>query len=89
MAVDAIIRVSFQTSVKAHQAVNKALVGHPQNASGSGPFSRVNTAVFSCNNAADDAVDAALRRMLVALAEYQQKVDFLSVTLTRCHAGRQ
>jgi hypothetical protein len=83
MAVDAIVRVSFQTNVPANQAANTALVGHAQNAQGPGPFTRVGTAAYSCNAGADADVMAALAALGQALAAHAATVDFVSVSLVR------
>jgi hypothetical protein len=41
MSVDSIVRVSFQSGVKATQAANRALVGHADKDAGRDPFRRV------------------------------------------------
>ena len=83
MAIDAIIRVSFQSSTQANQAANNALVGHTQNSTGSGPFERVGTAVYSCVNANDAAVAQALADLGSALVTYNTNIDFVAITLIR------
>ena len=64
MAIDAIVRASFQTHVKGNQAVNKALVGHTQDPTGTGPFERVNTQVFVASARPDADVHAALASLM-------------------------
>ena len=83
MAVDAIVRVSFQTNIPANQAANYALVGHTQNTNGPGPFVRVGTAAFSCNAGSDADVMNALAALGQALAAHSATVDFVSVSLVR------
>jgi hypothetical protein len=89
MPIDAIVRVSFQRGidekdrVQAHQAVGLALVGHSQNATGSRPFTRVNTAVYSTQRNADNDVEQALQDFVVALGKNRDIIDYVSVTLTR------
>ena len=83
MAVDAIIRVSFQSDPQANQDVNEALVGHKQEATGQRPFERVNTAVYSCVGAADQSVEDALKAFVRAIGWHRHSLDFLSVTLTK------
>ena len=83
MAIDAIIRVSFQTSPEANKAANSALVGHQSNSHGPGPFERVNTAVYSCRGESDNVVHDALRDFVVALGTHREVLDFVSVTATK------
>lgn len=83
MPFDAIIKVSFNSDVRANQAVNKALVGHPQNTSGPGPFSRVGTAAYSCRDASDSDVALALVELSNALLNSHQVLDSVSVQLVR------
>jgi len=83
MAVDAIVRVSFQSNVQANQAANMALVGHVQNSRGVGPFVRVGTAVFSCSNAAELPVATSLATLGEALRTYAESIDFVSITMAR------
>lgn len=83
MAVDAIVRVSFESDVSANQAANKALVGHPQDAKGPGPFERVGTALFQCTLAPDHAVGSALADFGAALRQFSTKVDFVSISMLR------
>lgn len=83
MAVDSIVRVSFQTNVAANQAVNSALVGHPQNATGTGPFTRVGTAAFSVNGGNDAAVGSALAMLGAAISTHSADLDFLSISLVK------
>lgn len=83
MAIDAIVRVSFQTHVPANQAANRALVGDPQAATGTGPFERVGTAAYACTNQPDRAVGNAIADLGSALQQFADKVDFVSVTLVR------
>jgi hypothetical protein len=83
MPVSAIVRVSFQSSVQANQATNSALVGHPQDATGTGPFARVGTAVYTVNLGNEAAVGQALADLGQAVAAHSQTLDFLSVSLVR------
>jgi hypothetical protein len=83
MAVDAIVRISFQSNVYANQATNQALVGHAQNASGSGPFTRVGTAAYSVNGGADVAVGRALAELGQTLSTFATDLDFAAITLVR------
>ena len=83
MPIDAIVRVSFQTSVTANQAANTALVGHAKNATGSGPFSRIGTAVYSCSNAGELPVALALAALGQTLSTHATSIDFVSITMAR------
>ena len=83
MAIDAIIRVSFNTKVHANRAANQALVGHPQAAKATGPFERTGTAVYQCEGADDAAVGAALARLGQQLNAFADKIDFVSISLVR------
>lgn len=81
MAVDSIVRVSFQTNPSANQAVNQALVGHAQDPTGSGPFTRVGTAAYTCRGGAEVAVMSALDQLGRALSKFAVDVDFVSITV--------
>lgn len=83
MSIDAIVRVSFQTNPSANQAANQALVGHAQNAQGTGPFERVNTAVYSAHSKPDADVLQALSTLMTVISQPNVALDFLSVSLTR------
>ncbi len=83
MAVDAIVRVSFQSNVLANQAANNAMVGHAQAATGGGPFERVGTAAYSCSNADELQVAQALAQLGQALVMHAPDIDFVGVTLVR------
>ena len=82
MALDAIVRASFQTHVTGNQAVNRALVGQHQDATGPGPFERVNTQVFVASAKPDAAVHAALASLMTPINTHSAKLDYLSVTVT-------
>ena len=86
MAFDAIIRVSFQSSPAANQAANQALVGHAQDAEGTGPFRRIGTALYSMNAGRDEDVATALAALGTALSEHASELDFVSVSLARVPA---
>ena len=83
MSIDAIIRVSFESSVYAIQAVNRALVGHSQNPTDGGPFEKVGTAVYMCTGASEQDVGASLAQLGTALQQYASTVDFVSISLVR------
>ena len=83
MAIDAIVRVSFQSATRANQAANSALVGHLQNATGTGPFRRINTAVYQCSGAPDAEVGKSLALLGEALQTFSARIDFLSITMVR------
>lgn len=83
MPIDAIVRVSFQSNVQALQAANSALVGHPQNTTGTGPFKKIGTAVFSCSDADELPVAKALATLGAALQTYAGDIDFVSITMAR------
>lgn len=83
VAVDAIVRVSFQSSPPANQAANSALVGHTQNKNRPGPFTRVSTACYGCSVADETAVAAALASLGQALAKYATVIDFVSISMVR------
>ena len=82
MAIDAIVRASFQSSPDANHAVNKALVGHATRTRGVGPFVRVNTQVFVASAAPDAAVHSALMALMNEIGVHSAKLDFLSITVT-------
>lgn len=83
MAMDAIVRISFESNVYANQAANKALVGHATWARRTGPFERVGTALYQCRQANDHEVGEALERLGTALKEYSHSLDFVSISLVR------
>lgn len=83
MAIEAIVRVSFQSDTSANQAVNNALVGHAQNDTGPGPFQRRGTAAFTCNDADDVSVAQSLVNLSQALVDHATSVDFVGITLVR------
>jgi hypothetical protein len=83
MPIDSIVRVSFQSSVLANQAANNALVGHPQNPTGPGPFTKIGTAVYSCTDAGELLVATALAQLGQALATHAADIDFVSITMAR------
>jgi hypothetical protein len=83
MAIDAIVRVSFQSNTPANQAVNEALVGHKQDARGSQPFERVSTALYRCLDGDDTKVVESLGRLVRSLGIYSRSVDFVSITVMR------
>ncbi len=83
MAFDAIVRVSFQTDVQANQAVNKALVGDSQNSTGTGPFTKIGTALYSCTNANDSEVAGTLVELSKELKANASSLDFCSITLAK------
>ena len=81
MPIDSIVRVSFQTQVEANRAVNLALVGHPQDKRGPGPYERIGTAVYSCSGADELKIALAVSTLFVALTEHADKMDFVSITM--------
>lgn len=83
MATDAIVRVSFESSVYANQAANRALVGHATYKRGPGPFRKVGTALYQCHEAEDHAVGEALAQLGIALREYSGYIDFVSISILR------
>lgn len=87
MAINAIVRASFQSVVQANQAVNKALVGHQGEPTGTGPFERVNTQVFVASAKPDADVHAALTALMSAISTHSGSLDYLSVTMTRRKLG--
>jgi hypothetical protein len=78
-----IVKVSFQSEVQANQAVNKALVGQHQGDTGPGPFRKVNTGLYLCDNAGEAAVVLALKDLALAIETWKAKLDFVSVSITR------
>lgn len=82
MPVDAIVRVSFQSSVAANRATHAALTGVPQG-HGTGPFVKVNTAVYECIGGDEAAVVSALATLGQTLITHALVVDFVSISLTR------
>ena len=83
MPVDSIVRVSFQSSSAANHAADLALVGDSLHRTGRGPFRKVNTACYSCSDASESAVAAALARLSQVLQDHTPALDFVSITLTR------
>lgn len=81
MPVDSIVRVSFQSNVKALQQVNAALVGHVRASSGSGPFQRIGTAAYSCSAKGEWEVTEAIARLFAALVHHAISIDFVSITM--------
>lgn len=83
MAVDGIIRVSFQSNTPANQAANKALVGQTQGNIGSGPFAKIGTAVYTCSNAHPIAVAQSLADLGEVLLEFADTLDFVSISIAK------
>lgn len=83
MAIDAIVRVSFQSNVRANQAANNALVGHVSESTGPGPFERTGTATYSANSQPDENVHDAIAALMVAVRQHHADLDFLSITLSK------
>ena len=83
MPVDSIVRVSFQSNTRANQAANSALVGHAQNATGTGPFTRHGTAAYSCSSTSEAAVGASIAQLGQAIQQFSSDLDFVSVSLVR------
>ena len=83
MPLDAVVRASFQSEVRANQAVNHALVGHTQDAMGSGPFTREGTHLFRCQSADNAAVLSALAGFVAALQQYGAVVDHAFVYVSQ------
>lgn len=89
MKPHAIVRVSFQSNVQANQGTNRALVGHAQDASGSGPFDRSGTGCYitSGQSKAGDVL-IAIRDAVEAAIQNLSDLDYLSVTVTLDRASR-
>lgn len=85
MAVDAIVRVSFETDTPANQAANKALVGHAQEWIATGLFQKVGTAAYACSNAKEVDVAHALAELGKALLRYADSIDFVAISVARRH----
>lgn len=83
MSLDAIVRVSFESSTAANDAANKALVGHLKSRTGKGPLSRIGTAAYSCRDADEREVANTLAALGQALVEYAQHLDFAAITIAR------
>jgi hypothetical protein len=82
MPVDAIIRVSFQSSATANRAAHEALTGVKQGV-GTGPFAKVGTAAYVVSGGNDIDVGAAIARLGTVLSTHATKLDFFSVSLAR------
>jgi hypothetical protein len=78
--VDAVVRVSFQSKVKANHAVNLALVGHRQHESATGPFERIGTALYFCRERTQKDVAVALKQLGAALVN-EGAIDCISITI--------
>ncbi len=79
--MQAIVRVSFQSNVRQNQAANRALVGHTQNKTGSGPFERVSTATYAATGPIGSLVDA-IAALVEVISNGKETLDFFTVTLT-------
>ncbi len=87
MPIDAIVRVSFESSPKANLAVDKALAGDPATR---GPFEKIATAAYSCHSGDDAAVGRALGDFGAVLSDYAAVIDSVSISLVRrAEPGRQ
>jgi hypothetical protein len=86
MIVDSIVRVSLQSKGEGNNAVRKALVGHAQKKTGTGPFQRLGTAVFSCSGKSASVVGGAIEKLGHALNTYAKEIDFVSITVVG-HTG--
>lgn len=86
--MNAIVRVSFQSSVTLTQQVNKLLVGHAQNASHTGVFTRISTGTFASRDGADpEAVGNALASVFSVIATNTGTVDSVWVVVTNPNEG--
>lgn len=83
MAIDAVVRISFQSVPEANQSANRALVGVSQGDEGPGPFRRVATAAYSCFAGEDMAVASAIASLGNVIAEYGAQLDFVSISLVK------
>lgn len=83
MAVDSLVRVSFQTSPPANQAINEALVGDRQAAVGPGPFQRVYTAMYRVVAGRDTDVLAAIARFSTEVNNHWDVLDFVGISMTK------
>lgn len=82
MPIDATVRVSFQSSSRAHHDISATLVGDGY--ARNGPFSkRGNTATYSVTGGSDSSVCIALSSLMKALEIHADDLDFASITLTR------
>ena len=79
MPVDCIVRVSFNNDKPAYPAVDLALVGDELNATGTGPFTKIGTACYSCSGKHSGHVLTALLNLGQALQFAD--IDFLSITM--------
>ncbi len=83
MVIDAVVRVSFQSETEANQAVNNALVGHPQDATGNGPFTKEGTALYRCTGTEDDDFKKALSQLVQAVNSHIYALDHVFLYITR------
>ena len=83
MSFDSIVRVSFQSETPANQAANKALVGHAQDSTGTGPYQRIGTALYSCNNASEQDVAQSIYDLGIAVLKNANHLDFVSISVGR------
>lgn len=83
MAVDCLVRVSFQTEPAANQAINEALVGDRQAAVGAGPFQRVNTAMYRVVAGRDADVLTAINRLAAEVNNHWDVLDFFGISMTK------
>jgi len=84
MSVDAVVRVSFNGGdPRNNQAANRALVGHAQNATGSGPFEKVGTALYTCTGGDAERVAGAIVELAAEVKTRANALDFISIHVFR------
>lgn len=86
--IDGLVRVSFQSVPAANNDARIALTGALTVKAQTGPFYRVNTQVFECDDADPQDVIDALNRLNVVLTNHSASIDFLSVSLTKHRYSR-
>lgn len=83
MAITGIIRVGYQTSDAANNETRVALTGTKVAGAAEAPFRRIATATYSCENAADTDVAAALVRLAAVLQANSTAMDSVMVSLVK------
>jgi hypothetical protein len=83
MFCDSIIRLSFESNLKAASAANLVLVGHKQKRYGVYPYEKVGTSTYVCTEGDVMQVLKSITALGKVLERYAKDVDFVSITFAK------
>lgn len=82
MAVDALIRVSFESNADASNAARRNLTGTQLANTPETPFQKLGSSAYSAMNASDADVAAAIAALAQTITSHSS-LDFLSISVIR------